>query len=693
MGHIYRNLPAVPVPPDAHISRSDDRVFYEFKCNGVRHKRTVGVMANYQKRTMVVNDGFRQYYPALWEHHFGQTVAPASQIHAGLYALALSVGINTGLYGLLQKNFGPQHGNAIMDFAMYSIRDRSNTAQLFADDMKHQMLFSRKALSDAWFSELFSNEMTLDKIHAFRQEWLQKCAERGAKKVWLCIDGSNNDCAAQGGSLAQYGHAKSQRQAPVVGYMWAVDAETGRPVTWFVYKGNTPDCKAIDEVIRFLGSSQLQVEGVILDRGFASKEVLDIIAAKDISSIVMLKSSTKGFVEMMQRHAFDIRWNVKQAIDDDGIFGMTDQVKVFETSKAPSCIALYFVAASGTSRLIKLMGKVRQAARAVTKMISEHHGDPAKIKVPSEVSKYLKLKFENNLVKQVQYDYEAWQKASDQLGYHAIASSEDLSAEQIHHLYQLRDVSEKQFAILKSQLDGGVTRSHSDAAIQSRLAVSFVASVIRTEILLTCKGLGFDINVMLRKLDDAHMTRMTGGNYEAVHTYPRDLERLLTKFGIRFEHFQKFALEINDHNARPSNDLERLIPNVELPRRGRKKGSKNKKTLEKEAQQAAQQAMDRANGKEPEQPQVKRRPGRPKGSKNKTTLEREALIAAGKLVVEEKPKGKPGRPKGSKNKRTLEREAAARRLAEGKRRPGRPRGSKNKPKVAPQAEPSLEGAD
>ena len=53
----------------------------------------------------------------------------------------------------------------------------------------------------------------------------------------------------------------------------------------------------------------------------------------------------------------------------------------------------------------------------------------------------------------------------------------------------------------------------------------------------------------------------------------------------------------------------------------------------------------------PEAP--KRKPGRPKGSKNKKTLEREALLAQSLL-----PKRGPGRPKGSKNKKTLELENA-----------------------------------
>lgn len=56
----------------------------------------------------------------------------------------------------------------------------------------------------------------------------------------------------------------------------------------------------------------------------------------------------------------------------------------------------------------------------------------------------------------------------------------------------------------------------------------------------------------------------------------------------------------------------------------------------------------------PKEPPKKRGRGRPPGSKNKKTLEREAAEAAAGIVH---VKRKPGRPPGSKNKKTLEREA------------------------------------
>ena len=95
---------------------------------------------------------------------------------------------------------------------------------------------------------------------------------------------------------------------------------------------------------------------------------------------------------------------------------------------------------------------------------------------------------------------------------------------------------------------------------------------------------------------------------------------------------------------------------------GRKKGTKNKKTLQREAEEKAERERRVAAGLPPEEPKPGR--GRKKGSKNKKTLEREAAeqaererrVAAG--LPPEEPKPGRGRRKGSKNKKTLEREAA-----------------------------------
>ena len=212
---------------------------------------------------------------------------------------------------------------------------------------------------------------------------------------------------------------------------------------------------------------------------------------------------------------------------------------------------------------------------------------------------------------------------------------------------------------MKSQLGADVTRVHDDQRIEAKLAICFIAAVIRTEIELACRKLELDTNKSLREADRTVLTLMPNDEYCAVHDYSKRMALLYAVFGLSDEHLDFFAQEVNGRRN-PVHSQTRTMPpfltpapkrkpgrpakkkalkDTEMPKRkpGRPKGSKNKKTLEREALQATMPAP------------AKRKPGRPKGSKNKKTLEREALLAA-------PPKRGRGRPKGSKNKSTLERE-------------------------------------
>lgn len=216
-------------------------------------------------------------------------------------------------------------------------------------------------------------------------------------------------------------------------YIWAVDAATGRPVTWFVNNGAMPDCKAIDEMIRALAASGIKVAGVILDRGFVSLELLDLIEEKDLSYIVMLKSNNVGFIEMMARHSNTIRWRVDHFVRS-GIFGITDQVKLFKSSRKPSCVGLYFVGMSHAGKAVKLMDRVIRTADELSEKIKKN---PMDVEVPVELQAYLSiLRVQNGAAVDVDFNFAAWQAAVDRVGYHAIASSSERSAREIHELYR-----------------------------------------------------------------------------------------------------------------------------------------------------------------------------------------------------------------------------------------------------------------
>ena len=182
---------------------------------------------------------------------------------------------------------------------------------------------------------------------------------------------------------------------------------------------------------------------------------------------------------------------------------------------------------------------------------------------------------------------------------------------------------------MKSQLGYDTTRVHTTEGIESKFAVCFIASIIRTEICGACKKLGLDSNRMIREIDRVVLVLMTDGLYASVNNLSTRQNDLLAAFGIQPGYFKVFADDVNRRRINPINSQVHRLPEKDQEPK-KKRGRPPKKKLTDEVSL----------------PIPKRKPGRPKGSKNKKTLEREAQ----QLQEPQPVKRKPGRPKGSKNK-------------------------------------------
>lgn len=167
---------------------------------------------------------------------------------------------------------------------------------------------------------------------------------------------------------------------------------------------------------------------------------------------------------------------------------------------------------------------------------------------------------EINGKKEVLFRYEAWQQEADRKGFYAIASSDELSAAEIHSLYGLRDASEKQFSMLKSQLGSHVTRVQSRQSIESKLAVAFIASVIRTEILIACRKLELDVNQMIRHCDRCQLMLLPDGVYAFVDNLSARLKRFLEEFGVTPEILKRLSEEMNARLSNPMQSQIRRLP-------------------------------------------------------------------------------------------------------------------------------------
>jgi len=363
----------------------------------------------------------------------------------------------------------------------------------------------------------------------------------------------------------------------------------------------------------------------------------------------MMKENLHEFSEQFKKHAGEIRYG-KDYLIAPGMNAITDRGKVFAKYDLESNITLVYDAKNGGELYKYFTGEVLGEVDRCQKIIAAG-GIP---KVQQKFRKYISISRDRRTVSTTK----AFQKACELKGFSAIASSDEYSeAKQICHLYDLRDASEKQFMILKTQLGARVGRSHQTEGIQGRHFAAFIAGILRNDLRNRCKALGYDLNTAIRELNFLNIHRAPDNTYMAVQSSNEKQRALLMSYGLWQSDLDFFAKEESTRvNEKVYNQIARLpelhdaleaAPIKRGP--GRPKGSKNRP---KDATETVTE---------------KRRPGRPKGSKNKPkTVEQEP----------EKVKRGPGRPKGSKNKPKVA--AGGVPMPEAKKKVGRPKGSKNK---------------
>ena len=643
MGRIYKDI-LVPIPAEA--SASGGQVFISFyDAGGTRHRQVIGIAAD--EASMHPNDSYRALYPVRWKQHApdagaGRHTAP--RLHAGLYALGLGAGRRTGLYPLLLKSFGPEYANDIMDFCLYSLRE-AGCAQPFQQEMAEQLRFGRVLRSDAYFAGLFNLKLSGFMLRSFQAGWLELCREKGLKAVWLCADkaapADQSFCCVRAVSAADGRPAACFLLPDSLGGALpdtlpdaSHDAPSGRP-------GGSPDekagCQTLQDVTGLLAKAGIEVQGLIAGSSAASPKLLAEARKCGLDCLLVLDAASSGFAEMLGRHGAGFKNNVDFLVAPDPVFGITGEARIFADSSESFCTGLFYDPLQGAQEASRIVGSIWKAARGKLEAGLPDAG------ITDALQQHLVPAREGGRMQGAAFSREACQKAVDRAGCFACASTCRRTAEEIFRLYRLYSRTERQFAVFRSQIASDAFKGLSAQGRKACLAASFAACILRTEAEHVCLKLGLDAAAIIRELDTVYFTLLPKGSYLASCRLSSSLKDVLAAFGIREEHFEKLVQEVNTSGTSVI-PMERESPSLTEPareeakHRGRKKGGKNLKTLEREAREKAEEAAGLK--KEP------RGPGRPKGSKNKKTLERERLLldAAGSSAAEGRQE--PDSPRG-----------------------------------------------
>lgn len=643
MRKTYDKNVIVPVPENAHIC-SDHRVYVvlesryypDLKYNMDR-RMWIGKAVN--ETEMHPNDTYKvNYSDKLAE--ITHLNLPVYHKKIGMYAVALSIGKSTGIYDDLVKYLGPESANLVMDYAVYSIVTKSNAAKDFSEEMADRMQFLKQAYSDSWIHDKISNDITDNHVQAFKNAWLQRFSSEDLKNVWICVDGSNNDCRTDIDE-AEKGNAKSHKNVDIISFMYAV-TEDGTPVYSQVYRGSRVDSKAVISLVDQLKAYEVNPKGLDLDRGFCDENTIELLKKNGFRYVIKLKENTFGFQTLLKKYGNNLKFNWDYALGHN-LYGTGETVRVFKTGDLNEYCVLIWDSRNGGMRTDYLVDGVLDTIHEAQETIKNGRLPD----IPKKYSSYIKVK-ETDGRYSLEINKDILQKDMNEKGYNGLISSEEIQASEAARIYGLRDSSEKQYAILKTQLGGNTFRAHTMHGITVREMIAFVASVIRNEILKICISSKprLDTNKVIKELDLITMDLQPDGNYKVYAHLSIRQKEILSLFNVTTEDLDYIA---SFENRRVHDEMYSPVQTLR-PEQKPESGSKTVRIDgipdgSKAVGKYARTPEKKPTGKKPGRPRkekTKRGPGRPPGSKNKPKKKDPNEGA--------KPKRGRGRPKGSKNK-------------------------------------------
>lgn len=412
--------------------------------------------------------------------------------------------------------------------------------------------------------------------------------------------------------------------------IFVVQRSTGIPIYYRAVPGNIVDVSTLRRVFLHLDSLGIDISSCIMDAGYNSGDNLDLFYDENhkckIGFITRIGADDTAFKTMVSEGfgSLDAKENLIK-YEDRYLFIKKKQVMVGSKKENPAWLYLGLDLARMSDEQHKLLKRARKKCLSTEEV------------------------------------YEALQKE----GLFGILSGEDIGCESILPAYYMRQSAEQIFDFAKNYTKLLPLRVRTEETFRGHLLLSFVASCAVKMIQLRLKEANLFFGSRLACLRNQKCTIYQ--NRIVTDEPQREANESYKALGIACPE----EIPVKDGRMVYVHPEPGTLPAEKKTRKGKKKANKTSEKMVPSNQNTTnknQQGNDKSrqpNGKvvseQKETPiesdivPPKRGRGRPKGSKNKKTLEREAAMAAQGIT---EPKRGKGRPKGSKNKKTLAREAA-----------------------------------
>ena len=490
---------------------------------------------------MMPNDRFSEFFPDVDIDEAAEEAAMSDTVKVGTTFLIDSLFKKTEMNTLLENIF-PDTAEYMQDLVTYNLITEDNVMQYYDSFTFEHRIVGDKAISDTTIGRLL-RETDSEGIQLFLRAWNQ--LNKNTEAVYISYDSTNINTAAEGIEMAEYGHAKEDRDIPIVNYSAAYDQERSIPLFYETYPGSIVDNTQCDIMVKKAKEYGYKNIGFILDRGYFSKKNIKHLTKQEYEFILMAKGNAKFVREAVEEVRLAIRLSVKYYIAEHGVYGKTVTRKLFNEDKVRYFHIYYDDARAANEREVYL-SRLKKTEEALERKVEK------KLSRKEDVRSYEKhylLRFDDNgYLQSYKRRDSVIQKELDNLGYFVLITSEKMNASEALSRYRDRDAIEKLFRTIKSLLGMDTLRVHGTEAMEGKCFLAFLAAIIWNEMHQSLKKLKkeendrkhYTVPAAMKEMEKIFITRDSKGNYRKKYALTARQKKILKAFGLEEKNLDSY---------------------------------------------------------------------------------------------------------------------------------------------------------
>ena len=476
---------------------------------GVSERISIGKLVDPNDRTrMYANFAYKKHFPDLMPLEPEQPKKRNAVVKVGGFIALEHIYTEQQVYPIMADSVTSYSG-ALLDMAFNFIISENNVCQHLESYGRTHPLHTEgmRIYSDTTYSRILAQHPEDDTL-AFLEAWnnLQDHSQR----IYVSYD-SSNKASAGDIDLVAFGCAKIDTGSPIYNYSLVFNQTNQVPLFYELYNGAINDVKQLKHFVDKLKEHGYHNIGIILDRGYFSRENIEYMDAEGFNFLIMVKGCKKlvsGIVDEV-RDSFEL--NSRFRVAGTNLYATTVERKLYDDDTSSRWFHICYSPE-------KFMTEHRDLLKRIDDLEAELKKNEGQEYIPTpECEEYFTLYYRQDGKRQVlafaEKKHDAITATAKRCGFFCLISSAKMSAQEAYQLYSGRDSTEKLFLADKTFLGSHCARVHSTESLKTKSFAEFLALIGR--------------NRMFVLLQDEMLRLNVKRNYMTVPAAIRELEQIM----------------------------------------------------------------------------------------------------------------------------------------------------------------------